>query len=120
MKIVGFKLECQDFRCWNFKRSRKKKLYFNNCFKQGIFQCYFHFSSFFHLFFCFWQHNKFIVQFTNNWAPPEAFIEPVRLSSASDVFSFGMILFEVLTGCLPWNKTNEFLIPNQLLNGKIF
>lgn len=58
-------------------------------------------------------------QFTNNWAPPEAFIEPIRLSTASDVFSFGMIVFEVLTGTIPWIQTNEYLIPNHLLEGEL-
>ena len=32
---VGFTFECQNIRCWNFKRSRQKKLCFNHCFKQS-------------------------------------------------------------------------------------
>ena len=60
-----------------------------------------------------------IYQFTTNWAPPEAFVEPMILTMKSDIYSFAMIIWEVLTGQIPWFQFQQtsHLIPIKVLKG---
>lgn len=51
------------------------------------------------------------------WAAPEV-INGRRYRSASDVFSFGVVMWEVLSCEVPWRGSNSFLIMKSVPEGQ--
>jgi len=54
---------------------------------------------------------------TVNWMPPEVFDGGVY-DTASDVFSFGMVLWELLTGQIPFGDTNPLMVHQLIDSGE--
>jgi len=51
------------------------------------------------------------------WAAPEIF-ETNEISDKSDIYSFGLILLEILTQDSPWNGYSPFSVPHKVLKQK--
>lgn len=55
---------------------------------------------------------------TVNWMPPEVFTGGVY-DTRSDIFSFGMVLWELLTGQIPFGEANnQFMVLQLIDNGE--
>ncbi|KAF9234846.1 kinase-like domain-containing protein [Melanogaster broomeanus] len=54
------------------------------------------------------------------WAAPELVLNPdtEKASTASDVFSFGCIMLQILSGQVPWGKMHENAIVMALAQGR--
>ncbi|KAF9230517.1 kinase-like domain-containing protein, partial [Melanogaster broomeanus] len=54
------------------------------------------------------------------WAAPELVWDPdtVKASTASDVFSFGCVMLQILSGQVPWGKMHENTIVVELDKGR--
>jgi len=52
------------------------------------------------------------------WVAPELFAEKKNYSEKADVYSFGIICWELLTRKLPFEETESFSIPLLVLKGK--
>lgn len=55
-------------------------------------------------------------KFTINWTPPEGF-EIDTLSVKSDVYSFAMVMYEIVTTTIPWYGRSIAYITEQVTNG---
>ncbi|KAF9233247.1 kinase-like domain-containing protein, partial [Melanogaster broomeanus] len=56
---------------------------------------------------------------TIRWAAPELVLNPdtVQLSTASDVFSFGCIMLQILSGQVPWSNIPDGLVVVEFYKG---
>ena len=54
---------------------------------------------------------------TLRYMPPECFTT-VKQTKASDVYSFALIVYELLTQKVPFQNMNEYQIYNELINGR--
>eukprot|EP01102_Stenamoeba_stenopodia_P008171 TRINITY_DN2329_c0_g1_i1.p1 TRINITY_DN2329_c0_g1~~TRINITY_DN2329_c0_g1_i1.p1 ORF type:complete len:1416 (-),score=301.38 TRINITY_DN2329_c0_g1_i1:218-4465(-) len=59
--------------------------------------------------------NKAGLLGTFNWMPPEAF-DPGVYDTKSDIFSYGMVLWEMLTAQIPYGTVNNQLMVLQLID----
>jgi len=52
------------------------------------------------------------------WAAPEQFSENEDITAKTDIYSFGIILWEIVTGEHPYFKQEPYSIMMAILNGK--
>ncbi|GJJ08701.1 hypothetical protein Clacol_002920 [Clathrus columnatus] len=55
--------------------------------------------------------------FSTRWAPPEFFSSNDPISAASDVYSFGSTVLELLTGKYPYNKVKDLPVVSIIARG---
>ncbi|CAE6443834.1 unnamed protein product, partial [Rhizoctonia solani] len=53
------------------------------------------------------------------WTAPEIVSEETKATQAGDVYALGMIIFEVMTGILPYDGVREPSIMRRILAGKV-
>ncbi len=54
---------------------------------------------------------------TIQWMPPEALGSENPISKAWDVYSYGMVVWELLTHKVPFEDVPDVLLPNKIING---
>ncbi|QRW22765.1 Tyrosine-protein kinase [Rhizoctonia solani] len=59
-------------------------------------------------------------EYTSRWAAPELFTdEEVSKKPASDVYSLGMTILEIVTGSIPWADKTEHAVFGALMSGNL-
>ena len=68
--------------------------------------------------------NSFLIGGTIRWMSPELFdpeefnLKDSRPTKCSDRYAFGMVMYEVLSGQLPFSKYHDFVVVAKVLKGK--
>lgn len=62
-------------------------------------------------------HSSSIAAMNPRWLAPELF-DGIQASSASDIFSLGVIMWEILTLQVPWEGTNPWSIVERIRRGE--
>ncbi|KAF5353565.1 hypothetical protein D9756_008099 [Leucocoprinus leucothites] len=57
--------------------------------------------------------------FSNRWAAPELLEDDAQATQASDIWAFGCVCYEILTGLLPFNELSEVQLIRALLTGSL-
>lgn len=53
-----------------------------------------------------------------NWLAPEMFLKEGNANASADIYSFGMILYELFTRQIPWRELSSLAIMKRLLDQK--
>ncbi|TDH00842.1 hypothetical protein EPR50_G00192370 [Perca flavescens] len=55
---------------------------------------------------------------TTNYMPPEAFVSPYKPKRASDIYSYGILLWSILTGKQPYEDANPAIVELHVPRGQ--
>jgi hypothetical protein len=60
-----------------------------------------------------------MVRVTRQWCAPEAIQDPPQITAACDVWSFGMLMYEMLTGNIPYHDVAEVKLLQLVARGEV-
>ncbi|CEL53055.1 Serine/threonine-protein kinase dst1 OS=Dictyostelium discoideum GN=dst1 PE=3 SV=1 [Rhizoctonia solani AG-1 IB] len=62
--------------------------------------------------------ESFDSECTLHWAPPEIVTEDAGRTTHSDIYSLGMTILEVITGCPPWGNMRDYRVVTMMILGE--